>query len=58
VAANDAHQNVGLVVRLLDEGKASVEDALGKKLLDLPVASLAVLRELAKDKRFCSIPTR
>ncbi|MFO0923669.1 MAG: PHP domain-containing protein [Pirellulales bacterium] len=35
VSANDAHQNVGLVLRLTDAGKISVEDPLGEKLLEL-----------------------
>lgn len=35
VSANDAHQNVGLVLRLTDAGKVSVEDPLGEKLLEL-----------------------
>lgn len=37
VAANDAHQNIGLVLRLLEEDKVRFEDALGKKLLELPI---------------------
>ena len=43
VAANDSHQNVGVRVRLLEGGKARVEDALGEKLLELDAAGLAVL---------------
>ena len=46
IAANDAHQNVGLVVKLTDDKRARVEDALGKKLLELDAAGLAEL-ELA-----------
>jgi hypothetical protein len=51
IAANDAHQNVGLVVRLLEGDKARIEDALGKKLFDVPVASVAVLQALRKEKK-------
>ena len=46
VAANDAHQNVGIIVKLTDDQRARVEDALGKKLLDLDAAGLSEL-ELA-----------
>lgn len=38
IAANDAHQNVGLVIRRGPEGKARIEDALGKKLVELDAA--------------------
>src|SRR5262249_9115622 len=51
VAANDSHQNVGLVVRLLEGNRARLEDALGKKVIDLDVASVPALQELAKDKQ-------
>src|SRR5262249_54470587 len=34
VAANDAHQNIGLTIRRLDGDKVRLEDALGKKLLE------------------------
>src|SRR5262249_4216630 len=51
IAANDAHQNVGLAVRLLDGGKARVEDALGKKLLEADVTLIPPLAALAKDKK-------
>ncbi|HVC92663.1 MAG TPA: hypothetical protein VND64_03185 [Pirellulales bacterium] len=48
VSANDAHQNIGLVVRWVAEDKARVEDALGKLLIELDVAAIPgsdVLRE-------------
>jgi PHP domain len=51
IAANDAHQNVGLAVRLLDGGKARLEDALGKKLFEADVALIPPLAALAKDKK-------
>jgi PHP domain len=51
VAANDAHQNVGLVVRLLEGDKARIEDALEKNLFELPLAALPALQALRKDKK-------
>jgi hypothetical protein len=50
VAANDAHQNVGLIIRLADNGKARFEDALGKKLFEFDAAAFPALKELRKDK--------
>ena len=35
VSANDAHQNIGLVLRLGENNKVLVEDALGEKLLEI-----------------------
>ena len=35
VSANDAHQNIGLVLRLKENNKVQVEDALGGKLLEI-----------------------
>lgn len=51
VAANDAHQNVGLAIKLLDNDQACLEDALGKKLIDLPINGISALQDLAKDKK-------
>ncbi len=51
VAANDSHQNVGLVVRLVDENTARVEDPLGEKLTELKVAAIQKLQELSKGKK-------
>jgi hypothetical protein len=51
IAANDAHQNVGLGVRLLEGNKARLEDGLGKKVFDVDVASVPALQELARDKQ-------
>jgi hypothetical protein len=51
VAANDAHQNVGLVIRLAEGDKARLEDALGKKLFDLEAGALPALQPLRKDKK-------
>lgn len=43
VAANDAHQNIGFTVRLTEDNRARVEDALGEKLLELDAAGLAAI---------------
>jgi hypothetical protein len=51
VAANDAHQNTGLAIRLLPAKRVRVEDALGEKLLELDVATIPVLQALAKGKK-------
>jgi hypothetical protein len=51
VAANDAHQNFGLVVRLLDGGRARFEDALGKKLFEADADSVPSLEPLRKGKK-------
>jgi hypothetical protein len=51
VAANDAHQNVGLVVRLLDGERVRLEDALGKKVFELSAGNLPALRPLREGKK-------
>jgi hypothetical protein len=51
VAANDAHQNVGLAVRLVEGDKAHYEDALGKKLFEVDAASNPALKPLLADKK-------
>jgi hypothetical protein len=51
VAANDSHQNVGLVIRLIEDNKARVEDPLGEKLAELSIASVAKLQEASKGKK-------
>lgn len=51
VAANDAHQNIGLVVRLLDKERVRLEDALGKKLVELDAGKLAAFQPLPKDRK-------
>jgi hypothetical protein len=38
VAANDAHQNVGLGIRWITENQGRLEDALGEKLLDIDLS--------------------
>lgn len=51
VSANDSHQNVGLVLKLLDGGKVRFEDALGEKLFELEGQSNPALTPLLKDKQ-------
>src|SRR5262249_51309436 len=51
ISANDAHQNLGIVVRLTETRKARVEDALGGLLLEVDLAANPALLVLFKDKR-------
>lgn len=51
VAANDAHQNIGLAVTLVEGNKVRVEDALGKKLLELDAAAIAAILPAPKDAK-------
>jgi len=51
VAANDAHQNIGLTLRLLDNEKVRFEDALGKKLFEVDTGKLALLAPLRAGKK-------
>ncbi|HEV3263772.1 MAG TPA: PHP domain-containing protein [Gemmataceae bacterium] len=51
VAANDSHQNVGLLIRLLDKDQVRLEDALGKKLFQLDAGLLPALGPLRKGKK-------
>ncbi|MBI3863331.1 MAG: hypothetical protein HY290_15680 [Planctomycetia bacterium] len=51
VSANDAHQNLGLVVRLTETGKAKLEDALGAPLLEVDLASNPALQLVFKGKK-------
>jgi hypothetical protein len=51
VAGNDSHQNVGLAIRLLDNERVRLEDALGKKLFELDGGGIAALRPLREGKK-------
>jgi hypothetical protein len=51
VAANDAHQNVGLVVRLIAGDKVRLEDALGKVWFELGAGAIPALQPLRKGKK-------
>ena len=56
VSANDAHQNIGLIVRRTDGNKARVEDALGQKLLELDAAALGPLLPKNKPEADPAVP--
>jgi hypothetical protein len=51
VSANDAHQNVGFVIRWTEGEKGQLEDALGEKLIDMDLAFLPDSENLRKDKK-------
>jgi hypothetical protein len=51
VAANDAHQNIGVTIKLAQGNKASVEDALGKKLVELDVAVVGAILPIPKEAK-------
>jgi hypothetical protein len=51
VAANDSHQNVGVVARVGDGSKIIVEDALGEKVATLDPAKVPLLAPLALGKK-------
>jgi hypothetical protein len=50
VAANDAHQNVGLTVRLRNGESARIEDALGETLFDIKLGVIPTLESLSRGK--------
>jgi hypothetical protein len=51
VAANDAHQNLGVTVRLISKDQVRFEDALGKKVLELDSGKLPLLSALTAGKK-------
>jgi hypothetical protein len=51
VSANDAHQNIGLVARLAEDGKVRVEDALGEKLIELSTAVFGAIRPVPSEAK-------
>ena len=51
VSANDAHQNIGLTVRLADEDQVRVEDGLGEQLLLLEKKAFAILQPIPADAK-------
>ena len=51
IAANDSHQNVGLVIRMKDKDTARFEDALGKKLFEMPLGALEPVSISGKGKK-------
>jgi hypothetical protein len=51
VAANDAHQNLGVTVRLVSKDKVLFEDALGKKVFELDGSKVPLLGALTAGKK-------
>ncbi len=51
VSANDAHQNVGFVIRWTEGDKGRLEDALGEKGLEMDLSALPDIDALRKDKQ-------
>lgn len=48
IAANDAHQNVGLSIRLEEAQVARIDDALGEKLFQMKLGTVPLLQSLAR----------
>ena len=51
VSANDAHQNIGLTVRLVDDDKVAVEDGLGEQLLQLDKNVFAAIQPIPAETK-------
>ncbi|WP_010582078.1 PHP domain-containing protein [Schlesneria paludicola] len=51
VSANDAHQNIGITVRMAEDDKVRVEDGLGEEVLTLEAAVFAALKPIPKDTK-------
>lgn len=51
VSANDAHQNIGLAVRLADENKVQIEDGLGEKQITLDSAVFSALKPIPESAK-------
>lgn len=51
VAANDSHQNVGLVAKAAEGNKILLEDPIGSKLAEVDTAKIPLLAPLRKDKK-------
>ena len=51
VSANDAHQNVGFMIRWTEGEKGQLEDALGEKLIEMDLAFLPDSENLRKGKK-------
>ena len=51
VSANDAHQNVGFVIRWTAGDKGQLEDALGDKILEMDLAAVPDSEALRKNKQ-------
>ena len=55
VSANDSHQNLGLIVRLAEEGKVQIEDGLGEKLLMLDANLFTAIKPIPNDAKVGTI---
>lgn len=51
VSANDAHQNVGLVARLLASGGVQIEDPIGEKLIELDRKIFSAIQRINSDAK-------
>ncbi len=51
VSANDSHQNIGLTVRLAEEGKVKIEDGLGEEVLTLEATVFAAIKPIPDDAK-------
>lgn len=51
IGANDSHQNIGVIAKLMADNKVRVEDALGKKLIELDATALATAGLEIKNKK-------
>jgi hypothetical protein len=58
IAANDAHQNLGLTLRLLAGDKVRLEDALGKKLFELDAGVVPAVKPLRQGKKAGDVLSR
>lgn len=55
VSANDAHQNIGVTVRLADDDKVRVEDGLGELLLMLDQNVFAAIQPIPAETKIGSV---
>lgn len=51
VSANDAHQNIGITVRLAEDDKVKVEDGLGEQILQLDKNVFATIQPIPADAK-------
>ncbi|MFO0946305.1 MAG: PHP domain-containing protein [Planctomycetota bacterium] len=50
VAANDSHENIGIITRVLEGGKIRIEDAVGEKIAEIQAAG-EPLKSMAANKK-------
>ena len=51
VSANDSHQNIGLNVKLAEDGKVRVADGLDEKVTELEAAAFNAIKPIPKDAK-------